>query len=85
MSLLTIELQKEKRTGVIPVLIVVGILGAAYALVNFFVRKNTLLSLPLAPMDVLLTQLYGTLLILNMFGIIVATCIIFLAADFLAL
>ena len=29
MSLLTIELQKEKRTGVIPVLIVVGILGAA--------------------------------------------------------
>ena len=41
MSLLTIELQKEKRTGVIPVLIVVGILGAAYALVNFLVRKNT--------------------------------------------
>lgn len=31
MSLLTIELQKEKRTGVIPVLIVVGILGAAYS------------------------------------------------------
>ena len=56
MSLLTIELQKEKRAGVIPVLIAVGILGAAYALVNFFVRKNTLLSLPLAPMDVLLTQ-----------------------------
>ena len=52
MSLLTIELQKEKRAGVIPVLIAVGILGAAYALVNFFVRKNTLLSLPLAPMDV---------------------------------
>ena len=77
MSLLTIELQKEKRTGVILVLIVVGILGAAYALVNFFVRKNTLLSLPLAPMDVLLTQLYGTLLILNMFGIIVATCMIY--------
>ena len=77
MSLLTIELQKEKRTGVIPVLIAVGILGAAYALVNFFVRKNTLLSLPLAPMDVLLTQLYGTLLILNMFGIIVATCMIY--------
>ena len=39
MSLLTIERQKEKRTGVIPVLIVVGILGAAYALVNFFVRN----------------------------------------------
>ena len=77
MNLFAIELQKEKRTGVIPVLIAVGILGAAYAFVNFLVRKSTLLSLPLAPMDVLLTQLYGMLLILNMFGIIVATCMIY--------
>ena len=73
MSLLTIELQKEKRTGVIPVLIVVGILGAAYALVNFFVRKNTLLSLPLAPMDVLQNTIEDKDLILNMIGIIVDT------------
>ena len=41
---------KEKRAGVIPVLIAVGILGAAYALVNFFVReKHTFYLLPLAP------------------------------------
>lgn len=77
MNTLGIELQKEKRTGVVPVLLLVGILGAVYAYVNFVVRKETLLNLPLAPMDVLLTQLYGMLTILNMFGVIVAACMIY--------
>lgn len=77
MSTLAIELRKEKRTGVIPILLAVGILGAAYAFVNFLVRKDTLLNLPLAPMDVLLTQLYGMIMILNMFGIVVAACMIY--------
>lgn len=77
MNALSIELRKEKRTGVIAVLPVVGLLGAAYAFVNFLVRKETLLSLPLAPMDVLLTQLYGMLLILNLFGIVVAACMVY--------
>lgn len=30
MKTLAIELRKEKRTGVIPVLLAVGVLGAAY-------------------------------------------------------
>lgn len=77
MRVLTIELRKEKRTGIIPLMLAVGILGAAYAFVNFMVRKDTLLSLPLAPMDVLLTQLYGMVMVLNMFGIIVAACMIY--------
>ena len=77
MSTLAIELRKEKRTGIIPVLLAVGILGGAYAFVNFLVRKDTLLNLPLAPMDVLLTQLYGMILILNMFAIVVAACMIY--------
>ena len=77
MKALVIELRKEKRTGVIPVLPAVGILGAAYAFVNFFVRKDTLLGLPLDPMDVLLTQLYGMIMILNLFGIVVAACMVF--------
>lgn len=77
MSMPAIELRKEKRTGVIPVLLAVGILGAGYAFLNFIVRKDTLLSLPLAPMDVLLTQLYGMIMILNMFGIVVAACMIY--------
>ena len=44
MNVLSIELRKEKRTGVIPVLLAVGVLGAAYAFVNFLVRKDTLLN-----------------------------------------
>ena len=77
MRALMIELRKEKRTGVIPVLLAVGMLGAAYAFVNFLVRKDTLLNLPLAPMDVLLTQLYGMIMILNLFGIVIAACMVY--------
>ena len=77
MRALVIELRKEKRTGVIMVLLAVGILGAAYAFVNFAVRKDTLLNLPLDPMDVLLTQLYGMILILNLFGVVVAACMVY--------
>ncbi|MDE5932257.1 MAG: ABC transporter permease [Lachnospiraceae bacterium] len=77
MNTLIIELRKEKRTGVIPLLLLVGISGAAYAFVNFIVRKDTLLNLPLAPMDVLLTQLYGMIMVLNMFGIVVAACMVY--------
>lgn len=36
-----------------------------------------LLSLPLDPMDILLTQLHGMMVVLNMFGIIVATCTVY--------
>ncbi|MBD5544557.1 MAG: ABC transporter permease subunit [Lachnospiraceae bacterium] len=77
MNALAVELRKEKRTGVIPVLLAVGILGAAYAFTGFIVRKSTLLELPLAPMDVLLTQLYGMIMVLNMFGIVVAACMVY--------
>lgn len=77
MNTFIIELRKEKRTGVIPVMLAVGVLGAAYAFVNFLVRKRTLLSLPLKPMDILLTQVYGMILILNLFGIVVAACMIY--------
>ena len=73
MKNLTVELKKCKRTGILVVLPLVGLLGALYAFVNFIVRKEVLLSLPLPPMDVLLTQLYGLVMVLNMFGIIVAT------------
>ena len=42
MRALVIELRKEKRIGVIPVLLAVGILGAAYA----FAVSYTHLTLP---------------------------------------
>ena len=77
MNMLVTELRKEKRTGVIPVLLAVGILGAAYAFLNFFIRKESLFRLPLPPMDILLTQLYGMIMILNMFGVIVGACMVY--------
>ena len=77
MRTFAIELRKERRTGIIPFMLAVGILGAAYAFINFIVRKDALFHLPLAPMDVLLTQLYGMLLVLNLFGIIAAACMIY--------
>lgn len=77
MNTFVIELRKERRTGVSAVLLLVGVLGAVYAFANFAIRKDTLLSLPMNPMDILLTQLYGIIMILNMFGIVVATCMIY--------
>lgn len=77
MNTLSIELKKEKRSGVIPVMLLVGILGSVYAYLNFIVRKESLLSLPLPPMDILLTQLYGVISVLNLFGIVVAACLMY--------
>jgi hypothetical protein len=77
MRALAIELHKEKRTGILPVMLSVGVLGAAYAFLNYVVRKDSLLSLPMALMDVLLTQLYGMLVLLNLLGIVVAACMIY--------
>lgn len=77
MKTLIIELKKEKRTGIILLMPTLGLLGGAYALLNFIVRKDTLLSLPLAPMTILLTQLYGMIMTLNLFGIIVAACMVY--------
>jgi len=77
MRILVIELQKEKRAGAVPVLLLIGFIGAAYELLNYAIRKESLLSLPFKPMDILLTQLYGMVMILNLFGIVVAACIIY--------
>lgn len=77
MKTLAIELQKERRGGVIPLLLSIGILGAAYAFMNFIIRKDTLLNMPMHPTDMLLTQLYGMIMILNLFGIVVASCMIY--------
>ena len=77
MKTLALEIKKVKRTGSPAVLPLAGGLGAAYALANFLIRRDALLSLPLAPMDVLLTQLYGMILLINLFAIIVAACMIY--------
>ncbi|NTV77812.1 MAG: ABC transporter permease subunit [Clostridiales bacterium] len=77
MSSITLEFYKEKRTGAFVILIAAGVLGSFYTLLNYALRKEVLLSLPLPLMDVLLTQLYGMIMILNLFGIILATCIVY--------
>lgn len=77
MRTLFIELYKQKRTGILPLMLAVGCLGAVYAFANFIIRRDTLLRLPLPPMDILLTQVYGMILIMNMFGIIVAACAVY--------
>lgn len=40
MKNLTVELKKCKRTGILVVLPLVGLLGALYAFINFIVRKE---------------------------------------------
>ena len=77
MSALSIELRKERRTGIVFVLLAIGVLGALYACANFLVRGEALLGMPLDPMDILLTQLYGMIVVINMFGVIVAACMIY--------
>ncbi|OFI05952.1 ABC-2 family transporter protein [Clostridium acetireducens DSM 10703] len=77
MRTLLIELKKCRRSGVILTMLSVGILGALYAFINFIIRKNSLLSLPLPPMVILMTQLYGMIMVLNLFAIVVATCMIY--------
>lgn len=72
-----VELQKEKRTGIVWILTAAGMVGVIYILLNFSLRKDSLLALPLSPMDVLLTQLYGVVLVFNLFGIILAACMIY--------
>lgn len=72
-----LELKKLKRSGLVPVMLLVGILGALYSLAFFAIRKDSLFSLPLPPMVILLTQLYGMITVLNLFGIIVVDCIIY--------
>lgn len=77
MKALSIEIKKCKRSGVVPIMLIIGVFGALYVIVNFVVRKDTLLALPLAPMDILLTQLYGVIGLINIFGIIAVACLIY--------
>ena len=76
MRLFVIELRKERRTGVFLVFPLAGVLGAVYAFLVFHLRKDTLLNLPSAPMDILLTQLCGMMTVFNLFGIITAACMV---------
>lgn len=77
MNTLLIELKKCKRSGVILTMLVMGVIGALYGVTYFILRKDSLLSLSVPPMVVLLSQVYGLIMVINMFAVIVATCIIY--------
>ena len=77
MKALSIELIKCKRSGVASIMAVAGLFGALYIFAVFFVRNETLMALPMPPMDILLTQAYGLIAVINMFSIIVAACLIY--------
>lgn len=77
MNMFFTEIKKEKRTGIALMMVIAGVLGALYAYANFILRKDSLLSLPLPPMDILLTQVYGMILVLNIFALVVASTIIY--------
>ncbi|QTM98468.1 ABC transporter permease subunit [Sediminibacillus dalangtanensis] len=71
MKSLVIELKKQRRAGVIEVLILGGIAGSVYSVMNWFVRKEFFLTAD-NPMSTLLTQLYGVIILMNIFAIIVS-------------
>ncbi len=75
--MIRLELKKEKRTGVTLVLFITGILGALYVLLNYSIRGTSLLAMPMKPMDILLTQLYGMIMVLNVFALIVAASLVY--------
>lgn len=75
--ILRLELQKLKRSGMIPTVLIFGVLGALYIIANLTIRKSTILSFPGEPMTLLVTQSYGLVMILNLFSIISADTIIY--------
>lgn len=72
MRAMILEIRKNRRSGVLPALPLAGLLGALYALANYLARADSLLKLPLPPMTILLTQLYGMICVLNLFAIVLA-------------
>lgn len=70
---LRIEMQKLRRTGVLETLLFAGFAGALYVALNWYIRKDFLLTVDSDPMKSLLTQLYGVLSLLNILAVIVST------------
>ncbi len=77
MSGLFVEVRKTKRTGVIQIMPLVGILGALYTFAFISLQKETLLGLDLTFSEILLTQASSFVIVLNLFGIILITSIIY--------
>ena len=77
MSRFFIELKKTKRTGVIPIMLLVSLVGAFYTYAFIALQKETLLSLDLTFSEMLLTQASSFVMVINLFGIVLVTSIIY--------
>ena len=77
MSAIIVEMKKHRRSGLVPVMFGAGILGFLYSVAFFTLHKESVFLSQPQPMTVLLTRLYGVVLMLNLFGIIMASSLIF--------
>ena len=77
MSRFFIELKKTKRTGVIPIMLLVSLVGAFYTYAFIALQKETLLSLDLTFSQMLLTQASSFVMVINLFQIVLVKSIIY--------
>ncbi|NMM64014.1 ABC transporter permease subunit [Clostridium sp. P21] len=71
------EWSKLKRTGIITTMFLAGIFASLFAIISFKFRHIYLLSLPFAPMEILIGQTYPLFSFLNILAIIIGGCIIY--------
>lgn len=72
---LSIEKKKLKGTGIVPGILLTGLVGAVLVGLTYFLRRDQLLNLPGDPVQVLLAQLYGILTLLNMLALILSVAL----------
>lgn len=76
MKTMLIELKKYKRSGLMFLLISMGLFGALYGFVYFYLKKESLIN-NIDPTTILFSQSYGLTMAINMFAIIASTCLIY--------
>lgn len=72
-----VELQKLKRTGLLPFTVVCALLGAAVPLINMAVRSEVFLSQSGSPVDILLTANSQMMSMLNVLAVVIISCILY--------
>ena len=77
MKALRLEWYREKRTGLLWLFIGGGILSALYAITLFAVRREMYLSMKADRMVILLTQMYGVIMMITMIALIVGAFMLY--------
>lgn len=72
MKVLLLEIRKQRRTGIFPLFWAAGLFAGLYGAVYFMLRKLTVLQFGMNVLDVLLSQVYGVICVINMFLLILA-------------